>query len=323
MTGNGCFDTYTGTVIIDTTNYLYDIGGMVYVGSEVADSGWAKLYSFDPISLAAELIATVQIDSGFYVFQTLPIGNYYVKAGLNETSAYYSQYTPTYFGQQYYWYNASLIVNNINDYNYNISLIYGENPGGNGFVGGSIDDGPFRLYNPEYSSALSPVNGAQVIITDLADVPQRWVESDASGNFQLSNLAYGTYRLMADQPGMTCLPIEFTLSEETPGVNIDFVMGEDITGIQEPITAIVQGEVFPNPAQTSASIRIQLPEAGKLAYTLTTLTGQVVVNGAETAASGKQTLNIPVSGLAQGLYVLNLFGDNGQLLGVRKLNVAH
>jgi hypothetical protein len=47
------------------------------------------------------------------------------------------------------------------------------------------------------------------------------------------------------------------------------------------------------------------------------------VNGAETAASGKQTLNIPVSGLAQGLYVLNLFGDNGQLLGVRKLNVAH
>ena len=323
MVGNGCFDTYTGTVIIDTTNYLYDIGGMVYVGANIADSGWAKLYSIDPISLAAELISTVQTDTGFYLFQNLPIGTYLVKAGLNETSAYYSQYTPTYFGEQYYWYNAQQIVNDINNYDYNISLIYGANPGGNGFVGGSIDDGPFRLYNPEYSSAQSPVMGAQVIITDLADVPQRWIESDASGNFQMSDLAYGTYRLMADQPGMTCLPIEFTLSEETPGVDIDLVMGDDITGIQEPITAIVQGEVFPNPAQTSASIRIQLPVAGKLAYTLTTLTGQVVVNGAETTASGKQTLNIPVSGLAQGLYVLNLFGDNGQLLGVRKLNVAH
>ncbi len=323
MVGNGCFDTYTGNIIIDTTNYLYDIGGMVYVGANIADSGWAKLYSIDPISLAAELISTVQTDTGFYLFQNLPIGTYLVKAGLNETSAYYSQYTPTYFGEQYYWYNAQQIVNDINNYDYNISLIYGANPGGNGFVGGSIDDGPFRLYNPEYSSAQSPVMGAQVIITDLADVPQRWIESDASGNFQMSDLAYGTYRLMADQPGMTCLPIEFTLSEETPGVNIDLVMGDDITGIQEPITAIVQGEVFPNPAQTSASIRIQLPVAGKLAYTLTTLTGQVVVNGAETAASGKQTLNIPVSGLAQGLYVLNLFGDNGQLLGVRKLNVAH
>ncbi|MFM2285974.1 MAG: hypothetical protein RLZZ543_1471, partial [Bacteroidota bacterium] len=32
---------------------------------------------------------------------------------------------------------------------------------------------------------------------------------------------------------------------------------------------------------------------------------------------------IPVSGLSKGMYLLNVYGENGQLLGVRKLSIAH
>ncbi len=320
---NGCSDSYTGTISLDTTNYLYDIGGYIYAGANLADHAKAKLYSIDPISFAAELIATVDADSGFYVFPALPIGTYLVKAGLTDASQYYSQYTPTYFGEQYYWFNAEQIVNNVNGYSYTISLIYGENPGGNGTVGGSIDDGPFRIFNPEYSSAQSPVTGAQVVITNLSDIPQRWIASDNSGNFEITNLAFGTYRLMADQPGMTCVPVEFTISEETPGVNIALVMGEDITGIVSPVSSVLRGDVYPNPSNTIANLLVELPAAGKLSYSLTSITGQMVWSGAESSTAGLRLIQVPVSGFAKGLYMLNVYGQNGQLLGVRKLSIAH
>jgi PKD repeat protein len=323
MTGNGCYDDYTFFVTITADNYLYDIGGMVFAGSNTADSAWVTLYSIDTTSFAAQLIQTVAVDSGFYVFQGVPIGTYIVKAGLNTTSAFFNDYTPTYFGSQYYWYNAQPIINTVNNYSYNISLIYGSNPGGNGYVGGSIDDGPFRLYNPEFSSALAPVAGAQIIVTDLSNVPQRWITADNNGNFNITDLAYGTYRLMADEPGMTCVPVEFTLSEATPGVDIALVMGDDITGIATPITSILQGDVYPNPASTQANLHIQLNDAARLSYSLVTVTGQLVWSASDNSAAGQRTLQIPVSGLSKGMYLLNVYGENGQLLGVRKLSIAH
>ena len=323
MTGNGCYDDYTFFVNISAADTVFAIGGMVYAGANPADSAWARLYRIDSTSLAAELIQTVAVDSGFYVFQAVPIGTYIVKAGLTDNSAYFSDYTPTYFGSQFYWYDAEQIINSVNGYSYNISLIYGTNPGGNGFVGGSIDDGPFRLSNPAYSSAQAPVSGAQIVIVNPFNQPQRWVAADASGNFNIADLAYGTYRLMADEPGMTCIPVEFTLSEQTPGVNIAMTMGGDITGIAVPVTSVIQGDVYPNPAHTNASLQLQLLQTEKLSYSLTSITGQMVWSSGELTAVGQRIIQIPVNGIANGLYLLNVYGRNGHVMGVRKLSVAH
>jgi hypothetical protein len=284
-----------------------------------------KLYSLDTLSNSVELIGQYPMYNNlcYYNFIGLTPGIYLVRAGLSDSSSYYNDYVPTYFGSQYYWNDAEPIYLTQSGDFYNISLIYGSNPGGNGTVNGSIDDGPFRLSNPELSSAQSPVLGAQVVITDLANVPQRWVRTDNSGSFAIPDLAYGTYRLMADEPGMTCLPIEFTLSEQTPGVTIDLVMGDEISGIVSYETSAIQADIYPNPSNSLANLNIELMKPTSLTMTMTSITGQVVWTQANSFLQGKSSIQIPVRGIADGLYFLSIYSDNGQLITSRKMQVAN
>jgi PKD repeat protein len=325
MTGNGCYDDYTFFVTINPDTIVgFYLGGVVSVGSNVIDMGSVKLYSLDTLSSSVELIGQYPMNNmGSYIFTNLSEGIYLVRAGLSDSSSYYNDYVPTYFGSQYYWFDAEPIYLTQSGDFYNISLIYGSNPGGNGTVNGSIDDGPFRLSNPELSSSMSPVLGAQVIITDLANVPQRWVRTDNSGSFAISDLAYGTYRLIADEPGMTCLPIEFTLSEQTPGVTIDLVMGDEISGIVSYETSFVQGDVYPNPSNSLANLNIELIKPASMTMTITSITGQVIWTQTNSFMQGKSFIQIPVRGIADGLYFLSIYSDKGQLITSRKMQVAN
>jgi PKD repeat protein len=315
-----CADTVCNSFYIG----LY-IAGVVNLGANCIDYGSVKLFSLDTISNSVELIGQYSMDNNLcsYIFTGLPIGVYLVSAGLSDSSAFYNQYVPTYYGNQYYWNDAQPIYLTESGSFYNIYMIYGSNPGGNGYVGGSIDDGPFRLSNPELSSSMSPVLGAQVVITDLANVPQRWVRTDNSGAFSITDLAYGTYRLMADEPGMTCLPIEFTLSEQTPGVTIDLVMGDEITGIVSYETSFVQGDVYPNPSNSLANLNIELIKPASLTMTMTSITGQVTWTKTNSFLQGKSSIQIPVRGIADGLYFLSIYSYKGQLITTRKMQVAN
>jgi PKD repeat protein len=315
-----CADTVCSTIYFG----LY-LAGTVNVGANCIDFGSVKLYSLDTLSNSVELIGQYPMDNNlcYYNFIGLTPGIYLVRAGLSDSSSYYNDYVPTYFGSQYYWFDAEPIYLTQSGDFYNISLIYGSNPGGNGTVNGSIDDGPFRLSNPELSSSMSPVLGAQVVITDLTNVPQRWVRTDNSGAFSITDLAYGTYRLMADEPGMTCLPIEFTLSEQTPGVTIDLVMGDEITGIVSYETSFVQGDVYPNPSNSLANLNIELIKPASLTMTMTSITGQVTWTKTNSFLQGKSSIQIPVRGIADGLYFLSIYSDKGQLITSRKMQVAN
>jgi hypothetical protein len=315
-----CADTVCNSFYIG----LY-IAGVVNLGANCIDYGSVKLFSLDTISNSVELIGQYSMNNNqcYYDFIGLSEGVYLVSAGLSDSSAFYNQYVPTYYGNQYYWNDAQPIYLTESGSFYNIYMIYGSNPGGNGYVGGSIDDGPFRLSNPELSSLMSPVLGAQVVITDLANVPQRWVRTDNSGAFSITDLAYGTYRLMADEPGMTCLPIEFTLSEQTPGVTIDLVMGDEITGIVSYETPFVQGDVYPNPSNSLANLNIELMKPASLTMTMTSITGQVMWTHTNSFLQGKASIQIPVRGIADGLYFLSIYSDKGQLITSRKMQVAN
>ncbi|MFN5372508.1 MAG: carboxypeptidase-like regulatory domain-containing protein, partial [Bacteroidia bacterium] len=207
-----CSDTicYTANFIGNNSTGLY-IAGEVNAGANIPDLGSVKLFSLDTLSNSVALIAQYTLsNSGSYYFGGLSTGIYLIKAGLSSSSSYYGDYVPTYFGSQFYWFDAEPVFLTESGDNYNISLIYAGNGGGPGSVSGSIDDGPYRLMDPESAGVESanPVAGADVVVTNLSGNPQRWTDADNSGNYAISNLDYGTYRLMADEPGMLCVPIE-------------------------------------------------------------------------------------------------------------------
>jgi PKD repeat protein len=324
ITSNNCSNTYCEEVsVTGSTSSSFAIGGQVFAGNASADIGSVRLYAIDQTSNAVEWVQTAPIDSGYYFFDNIAAGTYIIKAGLSENSEYYGTYVPTYFGSQFYWFNAEVVSVSENGFTYNISLIYASNPGGNGIVNGDIDDGPYRLSGASgTSSASTLVSSADVFVTDLVGNPQRYTVTNASGQFQVSNLAYGTYRLFSDIPGMLCVPVEFSLSPETPEVMINLVMGDLVTSLVTANEAI-SGDVYPNPVADIAHINLNLASSQDVNVSLIAADGKTVYSSTQVLQSGKQVITIPTTSIANGFYFLKLIGLNNHVISVRKISVTH
>ena len=311
-----CVDSMCVQIYIGN-NELFNVGGLVFAGSNYADLGVVSLYSYDATSLAVEFVAETPIDSsGSYFFAGVHSGIYLIQAELSANSAYFNSYVATYFGSQFYWGDAEPVNVSATNYNYNIALIYGSNPGGNGTVGGGIDDGDQRL-----EEGAAPAAYATVVVTDLASLPQRWVTADANGNFNIANLAHGTYLLYADVPGIICIPIEFTLSPETPGVEISVVLG-DVTSVVSTAESEISSNLFPNPASVSSYIKLNLKQAGEVTIAVNNLAGQTILSSTANVSGGIQTIEIPVSAVAAGTYIVSIRNSQNNLIGARRLTVT-
>ena len=316
---NGCFDDYCTTIVPSNDPNQLSIWGSVFAGANPADIGVANLYSADSTGMIT-LVATSTIVSGYYFFSGLNSGTYYIQASLNPESQFYSNYVPTYFGSQYYWELAEPVVLSLNEpvsaFGYPISLIFSGNSGGPGGIQGTIDDGPFRLMDPALNNGASsnPVHGAHVIVTNLLGVPQRWTASNEDGWFQLGNLAYGTYRILADVAGWPCVPVEFTISPDYPQVNMNIVMGEQVTFVVEPVKAEI-GLAYPNPLRSNETLRIPVLSSNNQSITasLFNLSGQQMI---ETVIDGSTNtdLSISTTGLAAGVYFLRVSNAQTVLL---------
>ncbi len=316
---NGCFDDYCTTIVPSSNPNQLSIWGSVFAGANPADIGTANLYSADSTGMMT-LVATSSIVSGYYFFSGLNPGTYFIQASLNPESQFYSNYVPTYFGSQYYWELAEPVVLSFNEpvsaFGYPISLIFSGNSGGPGGIQGTIDDGPFRLMDPALNNGASsnPVHGAHVIVTNLLGVPQRWTASSEDGWFQLSNLAYGTYRILADVAGWPCVPVEFTISPDYPMVNMNIVMGEQVTFVVEPVKAEI-GLAYPNPLRNNETLRIPVLNSGnqQITASLFNLNGQQML---ETVINGNANtdLSINTTGLAAGVYFLRVSNAQSVLL---------
>lgn len=325
---NGCFDTYCTSVYNGGNGLGYtNIWGTVFAGANLADVGVAYLVAADSTSGTMQTLMETPITSGTYYFANVPEGIYYIRAELADGSVYYNNYVPTYFGSQYYWELAEPIYLNaaaVSPYGYTIALIYAGNNGGPGGIGGMVDEGPIRLMSPEASGlAEGPVSGANVLVTDLFGNPQRWTKSNANGGFAIGNLDYGTYRLMADVAGIPCVPVEFTIAPGFENFDIMLVLGDGVTSVANPIASEFITEVFPNPAKDLGSIRLNKLSSGEIQLDIINLAGQTIVSQKENVSAGLQTLQLPVSGLANGSYLVNITDAAGNRIGVKRFSIAH
>ena len=308
-----CRDTVCSEVVIGGELEQINIGGQVFAGNNYADECTVYLYSYDATSNAVELIADTHTDSGYYFFHNVAAGTYLIQAALHEGSEYFGNYVATYFGSQFYWGDAEPVVVTETNYNYNIALIFGDNEGGPGEVGGGIDDGDQRL-----EEGAAPAANATVIVTNLEDQPQRWLKSDASGNYLITDLAYGTYRLYADVPGIECTPVVFTLSPDAPAASITLILS-GTTSI-ESLDQIA--ELYPNPASEIVSMKLDLENSGNVSVSLTNLAGQLILSTSVNTGGGLQTVQLPVNGVAAGTYLVTLRNEHNNLIGVRRLTVT-
>ena len=167
---------------------------------------------------------SVVIDSSsHYCFLNLPNGCYIVLAEPDSLSSVYNLYFPTYYGDVLNWTDALLIClpgNPAPSWDINLIGFNSPNPGGGNLGGNLIFGGPKGIGDP--------VPGVEIILYSGSTSELISTVSDDNGQFSFTNLAYGTYTVYPEIPGLLTIPAVITLSATNPtSGNIHFTVNNN------------------------------------------------------------------------------------------------
>jgi hypothetical protein len=323
-TGPWLANTHTYAGVNITSNFTKcipppppSISGKIYTGSTGAAN--AKVYlidkHLDTITSSVWVLtardSAVTNSTGDYTmgYPVYVAGSLLLKAALLPASSVYASYMPTYYTSSLIWSGATSLPSS-STVTANISLISGTNPGGPGFVGGSV------LLGANKTTAVGdPVPNRLILLTDGSNNAVAYTKSDASGNFAFLNLPYGTYKIFGDVGGKTSAPLTFVLSAQSPSANsIQFKETSktfDATLFASSvnnITAVQAIAVYPNPVTNMLNIAGLNAIKGDKDAILSDVTGKQIGNY-HFAANADATIN--TSSLSSGLYILQVTTTEG------------
>lgn len=307
---NGCVDTSCVTLIL-LPNTGGSICGCVQLPQASAmipaDAGTAYLVQYNPFNNTLNALATTGISNGQFCFQNVQPGAYLVKAALAPASPYYWNYVPTYYSDVPFWWQATQIVVAPNNLNVNvgcITMIPGINPGGPGFIGGSIFQGANK------SAPGDPVPNVEVLLLNMDDSPVAYTYSNHLGQYSFSNLPYGTYKVWPEQAGIPTTPAIVTIGPDNPAhtdINIA-LMSTGFVGVQAVGQQSFDVTVGPNPASDRLWIRFNQNLTHAVELSLTDMQGRVLISQWFNPASNMETF-LDFSRIPSGLYQLTLKGQ--------------
>jgi len=306
LNGQSC--TECMTVVTDSTGCYNYFGGQVFAGNTSTPVDFATVYliTFDANTNMLTAVQTTSADSmGYYWFGLVECGDYLVKAATGPNSAYYNSHLPTYYGNSPFWNFADEITVSASGpaVQYVITLIAGNNPGGPGFIGGDVTQGANKM-----EDVGDPIANVAVEVFDMSGNAVKYTYTDAQGDFNLDDLAYGTYQVYVEVLGVPCTPAVVTLSAQTPGVSdLSFYVNSDMvaTGIDEATVVSITG-AYPNPANDRLTLGLDARTAAQGTLTVSDLTGREVVASNVSIAAGANSITVDVSALTPGVYVLSL-----------------
>lgn len=260
---------------------------------------------------------------GNLLIEDLPDGPYLLKAALLPGSPLYADYLPTYYKSSLLWSGATPLqplsipnwAGNCGVPHFWLNLIPGQNPGGPGFIGGLISEGANFAGNndTEKLGGGAPFPGASVVLTLLDGTPVAVAVTDVNGQYSFENLAWGTYIITLDIPGLTPVSATVTIGPGQPSLtNVNFKVDENSVALPtQNIVAEKLVKIFPNP--THDLLTVEIPAAAEL--TLTNMQGQTILRTHENGPQARLSL----SELPGGIYFLNVRMASGlQILKVVK-----
>ncbi len=296
-------DTMTGIVTLGTGS-TPAVGAKVYLIKKHPDSVMIGSSWFFTWTLSA-IDSNTTGSTGQYHF-TVPKPRYdslLVKAFLPVGHASYSSYLPTYHSSSLLWSGATAIpTSTSSSITANIALIGGTNPGGAGFVGGSV------LLGANKTTAVGdPLPNRQIILTDAANNAIAYTYSDNTGKFSFPSLPYGNYKIFGDVMGKTSTPLSISLSVSSPSMTAIVFEEKALTFNAKTTTSVssVAGQqhgIYPNPAKDVVTITGLTSDA---TVTIYDMTGRALVQQAVNASNN----NVNIATLATGNYVLKLAAE--------------
>ncbi len=308
----GCLSTACSPIdTLDPNNGLNVISGYVFADSLAHLKGEVRLYGLD--SNTGEPMALIDSaqtgDFGFYTFKEVPTGVYVIKATLLPGTVGAAQYIPTYHLNSTTWEEATeQVIPNWLTVTTDVWMKHTSgNPGG-GVIGGTVLD-PHHIIagsGDEVRDAVGVPN-LEVLLKDENGEPINFMFSDADGGFKFSNLAFGTYRISYEIPGVHSPDVWVTLTPEDPErLQITLIVNQGTTAVDQPEQKELR--LYPNPAKNE--INIVMPEVNSnFNIQIVDMQGKVVNAGS--GRSANSILSVNVDHLSPGLYHINLQGESG------------
>jgi PKD repeat protein len=309
ITDGTCTDTDCVTITVGSNTGNGTICGCVNMATPAGvylapDCGTAYLVQYNSTNNTLTAVQTTTLTPNGYCFTNVPAGAYTVKVALCASSQYYQSYMPTYFGNVLYWFQANQIIVNGNYVNPGtcINLIPGNNPGGPGFIGGSIFQGANK------AAVGDPIPGVSVLLLDMVDGSITHTITDANGAYAFPNLAYGTYKIYPEQPGVNTYPIYVTISADEPtATDLNFGLNTGgFVGIEEANILTSSTGIYPNPATDLVNIEINSKVMAEATFTILDLQGRVISNMNKPLVKGSQVIQFNTNEFSSGFYFVRV-----------------
>lgn len=300
---NGCVSTSCVNVVSPASN----LGVWVIPGDSLLTSVSAQVYliEFDSTEGSLVSIQTQQTNiNGYTEFLGVNPGHYLLKAAIVPGTVGFTDYLPTYHQSSLFWSDAPFVYVAPNSGNaVQVYLIPGENPGGPGFIGGLISEGANltgQHSEAEFSGEGDPVPDVSIILTLPDGTGVAAETTDANGNYNFPSLAYGTYVITVNIPGVLPVSTTVTLSPEQPGfsgINFNLTQSGVVLSAKE-IDFEAFTKVSPNP--TRDVLLVDLREAVEGDLLLSNMQGQLLQRLSITGAQ----MRISMAALPEGMYLL-------------------
>ena len=195
----------------------------------------------------------------------------------------------------------------------------GHHPGGGHPGGGNPGGGQGMNCNADFSWAFDSTGA--VAFTDLSTpVPTSWLWNFGDGGTStVQNPVYayqapGTYFVTLSIGYTNCSCTDSTMQTVTLAVSIDAILATHTALGNEAM-----GNLYPNPAQQSVKFELSTAEAGEVSTLVLDMSGRIVMSQVQQVNAGTESIQLNLSGLMEGSYLLMVRHENGMQY-VRKLN---
>ena len=302
MTDDSCTSSYTHIISVSGGATNYSLSGQVYANNMVVTNGVVLL-----MGVTGSIYTGTLTPNGAYYVTGLPQDTYIALA--IPSFANYPNYVPTYHDSSLFWNVATEIVLVSDTAGIDIQLQdFSNTATGPGTIAGSILWAGTKTTNTYKDRLTASVEDVSVMLFDMSDNLLGYAQSDATGGFQFSNLAYGTYKLYVELTGHTTYPAIVTIDANNMIID-DIVFDIDAGTVYYSIDDLsISGDVklYPNPVQNNLFVEFVLNSATDLKVSAFNTLGQEVLSEMHQLPSGAQNLTLDVSRLDNGIYFINL-----------------
>jgi hypothetical protein len=317
-------DVYGNLVVCGSSSILY---GAVMLGANIADPKAAKVWlirrDVNPSTFDTSLVAvdSVFVTSGPFVWNrgmyqfnmACPAvsDRYLVKAALLSSDPNFASYMPSYFDSGLTWNSRAPIAGSAittGGLYRNLNLKTGSNPGGPGFIGGSV------LLGANKTAAVGdPLSSRMLILTTAAGKAIGYTYSDAAGKFKFNNVPLGSYKIFGDAGGKLNPELSFNITTAKPSV-ANIIFEENDTRFEGRLSttnvARLNGlpgvSIFPNPATDYVRVNGLGSIKGIKTVVLRSITGQAL-----SRQLVADNCSVDIAALPAGMYTLSVQTEAG------------